>query len=163
MELSTVQSGEKQFSELERMNGKVMQEDYAATIVIPEGLTGELLFTSKFGNDSFRFLYTDESAHHIRRLGDSQSSCLAGTRAIYHLTPGIWNFWAYNESRGRFVKVISKFFPSGQKTGTFLLGATSRISAEKKTCIVYEIRIAVQVKKSFVFGSRTLHGTGTEK
>jgi hypothetical protein len=146
MDLSTVQSGEKQFLELERMNDKVMQEDYAASIVIPEGLTGELLLSSKFGSDSFRFLYTDESAHHLRRVGDSQASFLAGARAIHHLNSGIWNFWAYNVSRGRFEKIISKYYPSGRKTGTFLLGATTRISAEKKTCVVYEIRLIQQIK-----------------
>ena len=146
MNLSSIQNRINGFSELARMHNMEMRDGYAASIIIPEGMMGTLRFTSRFGADSFRFLYTDELAKHIRWIDGSENSGLTGGDSLHLLTSGIWNFWAFNDSRERFEKILSKFFPAGRQTGTFILGATTRFSAKKKTCVVFEIRLFPQVK-----------------
>ena len=124
--------------------------EYELMIAIPLGMEGELRLSSKHGSDSFRFLYTDIYSSYVRGIGDTPPDSFAGKKPLHLLKSGVWSFSACNETKGRFEKIITKFYPTDQKEGTFLLGATTRISAEEKTCIVYEIRLTPVIRKGLL-------------
>ena len=126
--------------------GYAVQGLYEPLITVPLGMRGELRFCAKHGGDSFRFLCTDIYSGRVRRIGDGARDSAAGGGAVHLLQPGVWSFSARNETKGRFEKIITRFFPTDRGGGTFLLGATTRISAQEKTCIVYEVRIAPAAK-----------------
>ncbi len=121
---------------------------YVASILIPEGMGGNLQISSKIGRDSFRLLYCDENCSRIRRINVSLSALSAGGEPPppHTLTPGIWNFWAFNDTRDRFEKVSTKFCPSSLGTGTFLL----KIGPEDgKESVFYELSLMRECAKGY--------------
>jgi hypothetical protein len=114
---------------------------FDATVVIPEGVHGELRLTAKFGTDCFRLCYENVSSGEIRWIDDSLTAPRGGRKPLQVLSPGSWKFWAYNETKGRFENMVTSFFSSGQELGTTFLGASSRISTDPKTSVVYEIHL----------------------
>lgn len=131
---------------------------FDATVVIPEGVNGELRLAAKFGTDSFRLCYEEESNGEIRWIDDSLIALRGGRKPLQVLSPGSWKSWAYNETEGRFENMVSSFFSSGQELGTTFLGASSSISTGDKTSVVYEIHLKRWTSDRSLLGSESVPG-----
>jgi len=128
----------------------------ASTVLIPCGMQGDIRLVTKHGRDTFRLLCTDHYAGHVHRINDSPQGRGADKRPIHIMKAGLWSISAYNDTRGRFEKVMVKSYPSTEKAPTILLGATTRQSAEDKTCVVYEIRLDRRITKGISSGREVL-------
>jgi hypothetical protein len=115
-------------------------ENYVTSILIPEGMHGDLQFATKFGTDSIQLCYAEEFSGQFRRIGDTPS---VQERSDAHrfLHSGLWKLYAYNETEGRFENIIAEIVCSDGNSGTILVGATSRGPEKEKTFVAYEIRL----------------------
>jgi len=116
-----------------------------ATIVIPEGMEGKLCFQFKTGHDAFLLAYADGKRD---QSGDSPWIAIEKSIPIPRLYPGIWKFWAFNESRGWFEDIVTKFIPSTRAVGTIRLKTTPRNISRGVSRISYEIRLVVPDESS---------------
>lgn len=115
-------------------------ENYVTSILIPQGMHGDLQFLTKFGTDFLQLCYAEEFSGQFRRIGHT-SSLQRRSDAQHVLHSGLWKFYAYNETEGRFENIIAEVVCSDGNSGTILVGATSRGPAQEKTLVTYEIRL----------------------
>ncbi len=109
-----------------------------ATLVIPEGMEGKLIYQSRIGSDSFLLAYADGRCD---QSGEAPWIALGPNLPITRLHPGIWKFWIFNENRGGFENVLARFIPSDRSVGSILIETTPEKENPMKSLIFYEIRL----------------------
>jgi len=115
---------------------ELAKEEEAISVAIPPGRVGELRCAFKAGCDCMGVIYARAGSSDFHTVGNCHDGTQTGDRAAERFGPGVWNFWVYNKSRSRFEKMMKKLVPLDHGSASFVLGATHRISAEQKTCIV---------------------------
>ena len=108
----------------------------ALTVTIPSGSRGRLRWIACFGDDRFEIHYGKRSRRARGRLCGPEGGAGAVSRL---LGSGIWELRAYNRTRRRFEPLLGRgrgLLPAREEG--MPLGATTRFSAERKTCVVVE-------------------------
>ena len=116
--------------------GEAAREEEAVSVAIPPGRVGELRCAFKAGCDCMGVIYARAGSDEFHAVGNCREGTQTGDRAAERFGAGVWNFWVYNKSRGRFETMMKKLVPLDHGSAAFVLGATHRISARDKTCIV---------------------------
>ncbi|NOY52411.1 MAG: hypothetical protein GXP58_02190 [Deltaproteobacteria bacterium] len=114
-----------------------------ATLVIPEGMEGNLEYESRVGSDSFLLAYADGRCD---QSGETPWIAMGPNLPVTRLHPGIWKFWIFNESHGWFENVLARFIPSDRSVGTILIKTTPKEGSRIQSRIFYQIHLISRTK-----------------
>ncbi len=117
-------------------------------VTIPKGCIGELRCAFKAGCDFMWVIYGRADSAEVHGIGNCDAGTQTGDQANRRFTPGVWNLWVYNKTKGRFETIMKKSVHLQGGNDSYILGATHRISATHKTCIVCVVDVVQEDKKS---------------
>lgn len=116
--------------------GQEVADEDGISVTIPEGRIGELRCAFKAGCDCMGVIYARPDSDEVHVIGNCHDGTQTGDQANHRFTSGPWNLWVYNKTKARFEKIMKKSVHMQDGKDSFILGATHRISATNKTCIV---------------------------
>ena len=120
----------------------------AVCVTIPKGYVGELRCAFKAGCDCMRVVYGREAWSAVHVIGNYHEGTQTGDQANHRFTSGVWKLWVYDKTKARFEKIMKESVHLEDGTDLYILGATHRISATNKTCIVCVMDVAPEDKKT---------------
>lgn len=124
--------------------GKTVTEHDGISVAIPEGRVGELRCAFKAGCDCMGVIYARSNSQEFQIIGNCHDGTQTGDRARHRFAPGVWNLWVYNKTRETFETMMKKTVSLADGGASFVLGATHRVTATHKTCIVCVVDLVPQ-------------------
>lgn len=128
--------------------GKEVADEDGISVTIPDGRIGELRCAFKAGCDCMGVLYARPDSNEVHVIGNCHDGTQTGDRANHRFPSGVWNLWVYNKTKAQFEKIMKKSVHIQEGNDSFVLGATHRISATNKTCIVCVMDMVPEDKKT---------------